>query len=144
MENDIKKDVMISVAGRSDNLGGDDSPAAFVTEGRLYRKGKHYYVNYKESEITGLAGTHTTLHLEENKLSLIRTGKYPSSMVFEKNGKHMSVYPTDYGTMTIVISTRSIESTLNDSGGVIDVLYDLEIENQPACQHHLLVSVTEK
>ena len=51
MENDIKKDVMISVAGKSDNLGGDDSPAAFVTEGRLYRKGKHYYVNYKASDI---------------------------------------------------------------------------------------------
>ena len=64
--------------------------------------------------------------------------------LFEKGGKHMTVYPTDYGTMTIVISTRSIESTLTDSGGTIDVLYDLEIENQPACQHHLLVSVTEK
>ena len=143
MDNDIKKDVLISVAGKSDSLG-DDNGASFVTEGRLYRKGRHYYVNYKESEITGLAGTTTTLHLEDDRLALIRTGKYPSSMVFEKGGKHMTVYHTDYGTMTIVISTRSIESTLTDSGGTIDVLYDLEIENQPACQHHLLVSVTEK
>ena len=143
MDNDIKKDVLISVAGKSDSLG-DDNGASFVTEGRLYRKGRHYYVNYKESEITGLAGTTTTLHLEDGRLALIRTGKYPSSMVFEKGGKHMTVYPTDYGTMTIVISTRSIESTLTDSGGTIDVLYDLEIENQPACQHHLLVSVIEK
>ena len=143
MDNDIKKDVMISVSGKSDNMG-DDSPAAFVTEGRFYRKGRHYYINYKESEVTGLAGTTTTLHLEENRLALIRSGKYPSSMVFEKDGKHMTVYPTDYGTMTIVISTRSISSNMTDSGGTIDVLYDLEIENQPACQHHLLVSVTEK
>lgn len=143
MENDIKKDVMISVTGRSDSLGSED-PVSFITEGRLYRKGKHYYVNYKESEVTGLAGTNTTLHLEENKLSLIRTGKYPSSMVFEKDGRHMTMYQTDYGPMTIVISTRGIQSTLTDSGGVIDVLYDMEIENQPAYQHHLVVRVTEK
>ena len=143
MDNDIKKDVLISVSGKSDSLG-EDNPAAFVTEGRLYRKGRHYYINYKESEVTGLAGTTTTLHLEDNRLALIRSGKYPSSMVFEKDGNHMTVYPTDYGTMTIVVSTRRIESTMTDSGGTIDVLYDLEIENQPACQHHLLVSVTEK
>ena len=81
---------------------------------------------------------------EDNKLSLVRTGKYPSTMVFEKDGRHMTMYRTDYGTMTIVISTRSISSTLGDSGGVVDVLYDMEIENQPAYQHHLVVSVTEK
>ena len=34
MDNDIKKDVLISVAGKSDSLG-DDNGASFVTEGRL-------------------------------------------------------------------------------------------------------------
>lgn len=144
MENDFKKDVMISVSGRSNGADMAEDPVSFITEGRLYRKGKHYFVNYKESSLTGMEGTTTTLHVEDNKLSLVRTGKYPSTMVFEKDGRHMTMYRTDYGTMTIVISTRSISSTLGDSGGVVDVLYDMEIENQPAYQHHLVVSVTEK
>jgi len=144
MENDIKKDVLISVKGYHEGDDQSADPLALMTDGRLYKKLGKYYLSYKESEATGLAGTTTTLKLEEGKLSLIRTGKYPSTMIFCKGESNMAVYPTDYGPMTLVITTTDVKSTLSDDGGVIDVHYDMEIENQPASRSHLVVTATPK
>ncbi len=144
MENDIKKDVLVSVTGRQEGADMDTEPISLISQGRLYRKGRQYFVSYDESALTGLEGTHTTVKLDGEEVSVIRTGKYPSQMVFKHDNKSLTVYRTDYGPLTVVINTKKVSSTLCDDGGVIDVLYEIEIENEPAYANHLLISVEVK
>ncbi|MBR2473068.1 MAG: DUF1934 domain-containing protein, partial [Clostridia bacterium] len=87
MENDIKKDVLVSVTGRQEGADIGNEPISLTSQGRLYRKGRQYFVSYDESALTGLDGTHTTVKLDGEEVSVIRTGKYPSQMVFKHDNK---------------------------------------------------------
>ena len=53
---------LISVTGNQ-NLSNknDDYKMELVTQGKYFKKGETYYVTYKESEVTGMEGTTTTL-----------------------------------------------------------------------------------
>ena len=144
MENDIKKDVLVSVSGRQQGADMDDAPICLTSQGRLYRKGKNFFVSYDESALTGLDGTHTTVKVDGAEVSVIRTGKYPSQMTFKEGNKSMTMYQTDYGPLTVVINTKKVTSTLSENGGEIDVLYELEIENEPAYANHLVIKVEVK
>ena len=144
MENDIKKDVWVSVSGAQQGADIDNEPISLTSQGRLYRKGKNYFINYEESALTGLEGTHTTVKVDGDEVSVIRTGKYPSQMIFKNGNKTMTMYNTDYGPLTVVINTKNVTSTITDQGGLVDILYEIDIEHEPAYANHLLIKVKVK
>jgi len=57
----VNKNVIISVKGVQTSENNDKNVLELVTEGKYYKKGNAYYVTYKESEVTGMEGTTTTL-----------------------------------------------------------------------------------
>ena len=65
-------------------------------------------------------------------------------MHFAVGEKRMAFYDTDYGEITMVVNTKKIENGLSENGGIIDVLYELEIENTPAFLNRIRVKVEEK
>ncbi len=144
MQQDLKKDVWISVSGVQSDGTERAEPVTFETRGSLYRKGGQYFLRYDESEVTGLAGTSTTIKADGDCVSVIRTGKNPSDMHFAVGEKRMAFYDTDYGEITMVVNTKKIENGLSENGGIIDVLYELEIENTPAFLNRIRVKVEEK
>ncbi len=139
----MKKDVIISIRGLQQTEVSEDTPIALVTQGRYERKGEDYIVSYDESELTGLAGTRTTLTIEPDVVTVLRTGNYPSQLVFERGKKHLSLYATEYGDLTIAVCTRNIQRTLGDAGGSLDVRYDVEIDHAFAGTNHLCVDIQE-
>lgn len=144
MAEELKKDVLISISGTIFDSGEAVEPMIFTTEGRLYKKSGQYFLRYDESELTGLAGTHTTIKAQPDSVSVIRTGKYPSQLFFTVGQKQMAFYDTGYGDLTIVVNTRDIDVDMSDSGGVINVTYEIEVENTPAYINRLQVKVEEK
>lgn len=144
MSEELKKDVRISVSGTVLEQGEKNEPLTFITDGRLYKKSGQYFLRYKESELTGLSGTSTTIKASGDTVSVIRTGKYPSQMFFTVGEKRMALYDTGFGGLTVVVNTKKIENGLCDTGGDINVLYEVEVENTPAYLNHLQVKVEEK
>ncbi len=98
-------------------------------------------LSYQESELTGMAGTTTVFHVEPEKITLLRIGSVSSEMVFEQGKRHMSLYHTDYGDLSIVVSTQHISSTLTDDGGELDVKYTVEVANTPVGVNHLILNI---
>ena len=88
-----------------------------------------------------LEGTRTTLRVKPDYVKLVRTGLYPSELVFELGKRHVSLYHTDYGDLSIVVSTQSIQSTLTDDGGDLDVKYAVEVANTPVGINHLNLNI---
>ena len=137
----MKKDVIISIRGLQESQGESEDPITLVTAGRFYRKNGLYYISYDETELTGLEGTRTTVKVGPDTVKVIRTGLYPSELQFELGKRHMSLYHTEFGDLSIVVSTNHIRNTLTDDGGDLDVKYTVEVANTPVGVNHLTLNI---
>ncbi|MCR4435321.1 MAG: DUF1934 domain-containing protein [Clostridiales bacterium] len=125
----MTKNVIISVRGTQALDNNDLHRLELVTEGKYYKKGGAYYVTYKESEVTGMEGTTTTLKIIGGTVTLMRFGAVNSHFIFERGQKHFSYYDTSFGTFTIGVFANEVRINVNDDGGEIWVDYELEIDN---------------
>ena len=100
-----------------------------VTEGRLAREGDSYTLSYQESELTGLEGTLTTIQVDGGQVTLLRVGEFNSQLVFQEGRRHLSVYNTPYGAMSVGVHTRHLLAELSDQGGDIEVDYEIEVDH---------------
>lgn len=137
----MKKDVIISVKGAQTADDQDAGRLELVTEGKYYKKGGVYYITYKESEVTGMEGTTTTLKVADGIVTLMRFGSVNSQFVFEQGRKHISYYDTTYGNFTIGVYASEVDINVNDDGGEIWVDYELEIDNNKSLENdfHMLI-----
>ena len=137
----LRKEAVITVYGLQEDEQGAGEPITVVTPGHFYRQNGAYIVIYEESELTGLVDTRTMIKASPDAVSVSRVGKYPSQLSFEKGKRHLSLYHTEYGDLAIAVITEKILVDLDDYGGVIDVEYAVEIDNQPVGSNHLKVEV---
>lgn len=134
--------VIISIKGKQ--LYAESSPdeVELVTAGTLKRDSAGgYTVSYQETELTGMEGTTTKLHIDKGRATLLREGNVNSQMVFEEGRRHLSMYETPYGALSIGISTKRMRSTLGESGGDIEIDYAIEIDNLIAGQNLFRMNV---
>lgn len=120
--------VIISIKGKQVNENGPDE-MELVTEGRLICNDKGVLVSYQESELTGLQGTTTMLRINGPVVTLLREGTVNSQMVFEAGRRHLSMYETPYGSMSVGINTRRVKNTIGETGGDLEIDYAIEIDN---------------
>lgn len=139
----MHKNVIISVKG-TQTYGNDDmNVLELVTEGKYYKKGKTYYITYKESEVTGMDGTTTTLKVADGIVTLMRFGSVNSQFIFQQGQKHVSYYDTSYGAFTIGVFANEVCINVDDSGGEIRVDYQLEIDNNKSGENDFHMFIRE-
>ncbi len=141
----MNKRVLLSVCGRQKYLDQEPDTIELVTEGTMEFRDGGWDICYNESELTGLAGVTTNFRVESDKIVLTRTGKLNSQMVFQPGVKHDSLYQMEFGALMITVCANRIIANLDDLGGMIDLIYDIEIEHSTAGQvdYHLDVRVIE-
>lgn len=133
----MKKDVWLSINSAQQFVECDEEQIDLVTAAVLYERGGKYYIIYEESELTGLDGTRTTLKLDDKSVSLIRTGTYPSQMLFAEDERHVGLYQTPVGSaMTIATHTSRVYNTVGDEGGELIIDYTIEVDNCVMGEHH--------
>ena len=140
----MEKQVVISIKGMQKYVDTDPDVIELVTEGRLIRRGKDDYIlSYRESELTGLDGTETTIQVEGEQVTLMRVGEFNTQMVFREGRRHLSMYNTPYGAMAIGVNTRRLLADLNDQGGDIEIDYAIEIDHAIAGRNIFRIKVKE-
>ena len=138
----MTENVIISIRGKQLYAEGSPDEMELVTSGTLKRDGKGgYTISYQESELTGLEGTTTKVHVDGRRVTLLREGSINSQMVFEEGMRHLSMYETPYGALSIGVSTKRMRSTLGESGGDVEIDYAIEIDNLIAGQNLFRMSV---
>lgn len=132
-------DVVLSLKGRQSYIDQDPDEIELVTEGVLEQVGNAWHLSYDESDLTGLAGVHTSFVIEENKVTLTRTGKLNSQMVFQEGVSHDSLYQVEFGALMITVCATKVDAMLSSNGGTLDLVYAIEIEQNAAGQidYHL-------
>ena len=139
----MEKDVVISIKGMQKYEGNDPDTVELVTAGRLMKDKDGYTLSYQESEITGLEGTLTTIQVEGEQVTLMRMGEFNSQMVFQEGRRHLSMYNTPYGAMSVGVNTRHLLADLSDKGGDIEIDYAIEIDHAIAGRSVFQIKVRE-
>ena len=141
----MDNNVIISIKGMQSLDGAENETVELVTEGTLIRDGDgEYTISYQESEVTGMEGTLTTFQIERGRVTLLRIGEFNSQMVFEQGRRHLSMYDTPYGALSVGVNTRRMRCRMGEHGGNIEIDYAIEIDHAVAWQNQFQIDVREK
>ena len=135
------KKVIVTVKGQ--NGIRDEGRMELITEGKFYKKGNAYYISYNETDVTGMKGTTTTLKVEGSIVTLIRHGTISSTFVFEEGKENVSHYATEYGVFTVGVKAERISAVIDDDGGLVSVVYSLDIYGQDRELNEFIMTVRE-
>ena len=128
----MKQAVVLSLRGCQSYDGQEPDVIELVTEGTMEFRDGGWDISYEESELTGLAGVTTTFRVEPGKVILERTGNLRSRMVFEKGVPHDSLYQMAFGALMITVCAKHLFFDIVPDGGLIDLVYSIDIENSTA------------
>jgi uncharacterized beta-barrel protein YwiB (DUF1934 family) len=128
----MKKRVMLSICGAQAYQDQEPDKIELLTEGTMEFRNGGWEIVYQESELTGLEGVNTMFRVEPGKVTLKRTGKLHSEMVFQEGIVHESLYQMAFGALMISVKATNVFFDIMPDGGVIDLVYDISIENTQA------------
>ena len=128
----MKNNVVLSIRGRQTYAGQEPEVIELVTEGTMLFRNGGWDISYEESALTGLEGVTTIFRVEPGKVTLTRTGKLQSEMIFEEGVPHETLYQMAFGTLMMTVKATFVFFDIVEDGGTIDLSYNLDIENTEA------------
>lgn len=140
----MKKEVLISIKGVYENEDDRDVIELF-TLGQYYKRDGNYCISYEETEATGFEGSRTTLVVEqESKVTMRRSGAANSQLIVEKGVRHQCHYDMGFGDMMVGVLGSRIKSSLDETGGNLEVRYSLDINSQLATENEMYIHIKEQ
>lgn len=140
----MTENVIISIRGQQLYDEREPDVMELVTAGTLETDPEGgYKLSYQESELTGLEGTKTVFLVRGNQITLTREGGVNSVMVFEEGMRHLSMYETPFGALSVGINTRRMKNELNAGGGEIEIDYAIEIDHAVTGQNLFQIKVKQ-
>ena len=128
----MKQDVVLASRGRQSYEDQEPDIIELTTDGTMEFRDGGWDISYEETALTGLEGVTTVFRVEPDKVILTRTGKLRSQMIFQKGVVHESLYQMDFGTLMIAVCAQFLYFDITPEGGMIDLVYHIDIENS-AC-----------
>lgn len=138
------RDIMLKIVGRQIFSEKEEDKIELVTEGKLYRSGDSLFIEYEESEFSGMPGCKTNLQLTGDKVKMKRIGDPLDNTVieFEKGKRYKGEYETPYGTFEIEVLTNNIENNLAENGaGTLDIDYDISLRGLAESRNRLKIEI---
>ncbi len=123
--------------------GQTDSSDLF-TKGEYRQHEGAYYIDYDESEATGFEGSHVQLSVRGDVVTMTRTGRAFSSLVFEQGQRHFCHYGTEFGDCMIGITTSYLRHVMADNGGEIIVKYSIDVNGGLMLENEITINVMTK
>lgn len=128
----MRQNVLLCLRGRQAYPGQEPDIIELTTEGVLERCGDGWILQYEESNLTGLEGVTTVFQVMPDKITLSRTGKLNSQMIFEEGVFHDSLYQMEFGALQITVCATKVRANISADGGTVDLVYRIEIEQTTA------------
>jgi uncharacterized beta-barrel protein YwiB (DUF1934 family) len=137
----MNNNAIISVVSKqADNIDDGDT-IEVVTPGNFYKLDNSYYAVYEETEISGMKGTTTTLKIDDEKFTLIRTGTTNTEMKFKKYVRDLTLYNTPNGALDLTVDTKELKMNVDKDGGDVFIDYDMIIGNQQILSTTLKINI---
>ncbi len=98
-------------------------------EGVMYLKDGRLFIEYDESELTGMEGAKTQISFDTKATDFVvmnRTGAVKGSLCFEAGSRIECVQDSGEMMLSFVIDTESLTNNINIDGGDLKILYGME------------------
>ena len=128
----MKRAVVLSIRGTQRYEDQEPEVIELVTEGTMEFRDGGWDISYEESALTGLEGVTTTFRVEPDQITLTRTGKLNSQMIFRQGQSHDSLYQMEFGALMLTVEAKFMYFDIIPEGGTIDLTYGISIENTQA------------
>ena len=128
----MEKKVLLTIMSQQQFQQEQPESTKLVTEGLMSIEDGKVRLSYWETELTGLQGTKTSFLIEEDKVTLNRSGAVQSTMTFVVGQEDQSLYDMGFGALMITVRTERLQSSFNEKGGNLRVSYGIVIEEENA------------
>ncbi len=140
----MNKDVLITIHSIQNIDGQDCDGPELITQGTYEYAQDGVRLSYMESELTGMGGTRTDLHIKPEEVVLSRRGSVNARMVFRRGEKQRFRYQTDFGALNLGVNTQRLESRMGEHGGEVEIEYDLNFNQSFLSRNRFIINVREK
>jgi Uncharacterized protein conserved in bacteria len=138
----LKENYNISIIGKQSMDGDDMNEINLNTVGSYTKRGHTRFIAYKEYQADNPKLSHTSfLKVELGKVTVMY-GNSPTRLILEEGKRHLCLYDTGFGSLTLGVFTSAVDDNLDDNGGKLDVAYTMDINcNLSSCNEiHVEVS----
>ena len=125
----MEHNVVITLRGKQYYEEEQPEVIELVTEGSMTWDGECCTLTYLETEMTGMGSTRTVIQTRGEEVTLLREGEICTQMVFRQGRRHLSVYRTPYGEMTVGVNARHVLVNLDEEGGDVELDYEVEMDH---------------
>lgn len=137
------KDAIISITGLQRNAAGQGDRVELVTAGQYGFKDGEISFSYEETGLTGMEGTRTTFTVGPTGVVMRREGSLNAELVFQQGKKDFFLYQTPFGSATMGVDTRRIDTQLDEHGGTMELDYDIDFNHTPMGRNQFKINVRE-
>lgn len=139
----LQEDFNIFIKGIQ-SLDNESGEINLNTMGTYTRRGNTRFIAYKEYDADNPAKSHTAvLKVEPGKVT-VSHGHSGSRLILEKGKRHLCMYDTGFGAITMGVFTSFLEDNLQDSGGKLQVKYTLDIDSNLSSCNEIQVEVRRR
>lgn len=125
-------------------MDGEIDKIEMTTHADLRFSGKDYILSYTEqSEEEGEIRTEIKVE-NERLITVRREASVNSCYTIEEGVRHLSHHVAPFGSFSVGISTKSVESRMSEKGGALDFSYITDISGQAAGEIEFKIRVTKK
>lgn len=128
----MKRTVVLNIRGQQRYPEQEPEIIELMTEGTMEFRDGGWDISYEETALTGMEGVTTTFRVEPDKVTLRRTGALHSEMIFQQGIAHDSLYKMPFGALMLTVKATYVFYDIVSDGGVIDLSYNIDIENSEA------------
>lgn len=140
----LKEDYNISITGRQLYDDQDRGEVTLSTTGTYTQRGGARFIAYKEYDEDDPRVSRTAvLKVEPGKVTMIRQGS-STRLILEQGKRHLCLYDTGFGTLTVGVFTSRLDSALDADGGSLDIAYTLDIDSNLSSRNELTVKVSQR
>ena len=139
----LREDYDINITGRQ-SCDGEAGEVTLNTTGSYIYRGGARFITYKEyDQDDPRVSTTSVLKVEPDKVTMMRQGT-ATRLILERGRRHLCLYDTGYGTLSVGVFTSRLESSLGEKGGRVDIQYTLDIDSNWSSSNEITVEVKRR
>ena len=137
----LKDDYDIDIIGRQEYAPQEKGEISLSTTGTYTQRGGARFIAYKEydQDDPKLART-AVLKVEPGKVTMMRAGS-TTRLILEEGRRHLCLYDTGYGPLTVGVFTSELHDALKQKGGSLRIKYTLDIDSNLSSKNEIHVKV---
>ena len=137
----LREDYVINITGRQ-FYEEDSGEVTLSTTGTYTVKDKASFIAYKEYDEDDPRVSHTAvLKVEPGKVTMMRGGS-ATRLILEEGRRHLCMYDTGFGPLTLGVFTSELSTELGRDGGYMVTKYTQHVDSNLSSQNELRVEVS--